>query len=183
LAEEESRGPAKKLPPLKVDKAAPLRLKDAPSSTEPVDPSKPRANNNACFVCHGNFEDELMVTVHAKENIGCIKCHGASVAHRNDEDNVTAPDKMFAPAKIDKSCGECHEDHDASVRKVIRMFQERFPPNTDPKKVVCSDCHGEHRLKVRSVRWDKNTGKLLVHDPDAAKRTGVEKKKADGAKQ
>ena len=38
-----------------------------------------------------------MVAVHAKENVGCMKCHGASRAHRNDEDNVTAPDKMFAP--------------------------------------------------------------------------------------
>jgi hypothetical protein len=181
-AEDELRGPAKKLPPLKVDKAAPLLLKEAPPRTEPVDPAKPRADNGACFVCHGNFQDETMVAVHAKENIGCIKCHGSSAAHRNDEDNVTAPDKMFAAARIDKSCGECHEGHDAPVRKVVRMFQERFPPNTDPKKVVCTDCHGEHRLNVRSVRWDKNTGKLLAHDPEAAKRTGVERKKVEGAK-
>ena len=55
-----------------------------------------------------------MVTVHAKENVGCAKCHGVSLAHRNDEDNVTAPDKMYAPARIDNACRQCHEDHDAS---------------------------------------------------------------------
>ncbi len=118
-----------------------------------------------------------MVAVHAKENIGCAKCHGASRAHRNDEDNVTAPDKMYASARIDNACRLCHEEHNASARKVIAMFQARFPPNTDPKKVVCTDCHGEHRLKVRSVWWDKNTGKLLGRNPDAAEKSGVAKKK------
>ena len=57
------------------------------------------------------------------------------------------------------------------------MFQARFPANTDPKKVVCTDCHGEHRFKVRSVSWDKNTGKLLARNPEAAEKSGVGKKK------
>ena len=57
------------------------------------------------------------------------------------------------------------------------MFQARFPPNTDPKQVVCTDCHGEHRLKVRSVWWDKSTGKLLGRKPEDAERSGVGKKK------
>ena len=25
----------------------------------------------------------------------------------------------------------------------------------------CTDCHGDHRLRLRTVRWDKKTGKLL----------------------
>ena len=60
------------------------------------------------------------------------------------------------------------------------MFQARFPANTDPKKVVCTDCHGEHRLKVRSVSWDKGTGKLLARNPEAAEKSGVGKKEAGG---
>jgi hypothetical protein len=176
-AAEESAGTAKRPPPLKVNKNAPLLLEERPPSTEPVDPDKPRADNNSCFVCHGNFQDELMVTAHAKENIGCVKCHGSSFAHRNDEDNITPPDKMFTSERINKACSECHEDHTAPVHKVITMFQARFPQDADPKKVVCTDCHGEHRLKVRSVHWDKSTGKLLSHDPEAAKQSGVIKKK------
>jgi len=177
VAANESAGTSKRPPPLKVDKTAPLLLEEPSPSTGPTDPEKRRADNSACFVCHSNFQDELIVTAHAKENIGCIKCHGSSVAHRNDEDNVTAPDKMFAAARIDKACRQCHEDHNASVQKVIKMFQARFPPNTDPKNVVCTDCHGEHRLKVRSVHWDKNTGKLLAHNPEAATVSGMGKKK------
>ncbi len=166
------------LPPLKVDPAAPLLLEEPlAKDSAPADPKHPRADNSACLVCHGNFQDEVMVTVHAKENIGCARCHGASLPHRNDEDNVTPPEKMYPSIRIDNSCSECHEDHNASARKVIAMFQTRFPPNTNPKKVVCTDCHGEHRLKVRSVRWDKDTGKLLARDPAAAEKSGVGRKK------
>lgn len=182
-AADDSAESAKKLPPLKVNKTTPLLLDDPPPNTGPVDDKKPRVDNNACFVCHGNFQDESMVAVHAKESIGCIKCHGPSIAHRNDENNVTPPDKMFPSARIDKSCRECHEDHTASPQKVIGMFQARFPQNTDPINVVCTDCHGEHRLKNRSVRWDKITGKLLAHDPEAAKLPGAVKKKSLGENQ
>ncbi len=175
---DDSLGTAKKPPPLKVDKTAPLLLEEPPPSARSVDPGKSRADNSACLVCHSNFQDELIVAAHAKQDIGCIKCHGSSLAHRNDEDNVTAPDKMFAAARIDKACRECHEDHNASARKVIKMFQARFPRNTDAEKVACTDCHGEHRLKVRSVRWDKDTGRLLAHNPEAAKLSGTGKKTA-----
>ena len=169
---------AKGVAPRRVDKGAPLLL-DAPvKPAAAIDPKKPMADNSACFVCHGNFQEESMVSVHAKENVSCAKCHGVSLAHRNDEDNVTPPDKMYAPARIDNACRVCHEEHDAPARKVIAMFQARFPPATDPKQVVCTDCHGEHRLKVRSVHWDKNTGKLLGRNPDAAEKSGVGKKKA-----
>jgi hypothetical protein len=178
LAADPSGGTVQGLSPLQVDKSAPLLLDEPPAKSAPaVDPKKPMADNSACFVCHGNFQEESMVAVHAKENVSCVKCHGVSRAHRNDEDNVTAPDKMYVPAKIDNACRLCHEEHNASARKVIAMFQARFPLNTDPKKVVCTDCHGEHRLKVRSVSWDKGTGKLLARNPEAAEMSGVGKKK------
>jgi hypothetical protein len=118
-----------------------------------------------------------MVVAHARENIGCAKCHGISLAHRNDEDNITAPDKMYPSVRIDNACRQCHEDHIAPARKVIAMFQQRFPANTDPNKVVCTDCHGEHRLKIRSVAWDKTTGKLLGRNLEAAEKSGVVKRK------
>jgi len=174
LAADKPEGPSKGLSPLKVGKEAPLLLDEPPAkSSAAIDPKKPVADNSACFVCHGNFQEESLVTVHAKENVGCVKCHGVSLAHRNDEDNVTAPEKMYPPARIDNACRLCHEEHDAPARKVIAMFQARFPPGTDPKKVVCTDCHGEHRLKVRSVYWDKNSGKLLGRNREAAEKSGV----------
>ncbi len=134
MAADQPAGTAAGLAPLKVDRGAPLLLDEPPAKPAAVaDPKKPRADNSACFVCHANFQEELMVTAHAKENVGCAKCHGASLAHRNDEDNVTAPDKMYSSARIDNACRQCHEDHNASARKVIAMFQARFPPAPTPR--------------------------------------------------
>ena len=31
--------------------------------------------------------------------------------------------------------------------------------------VMCNDCHGEHRMKVRTIIWDKKTGKRLHTNP------------------
>ncbi len=120
------------------------------------------ADNTACFVCHGNLEEEEMVVVHAREDVGCVDCHGPSNAHRDDEDNSTPPDVMFAPGDIGKKCAECHDDHNAPAREVIARWQARCPAKTNPEELVCTDCHGQHRLKFRTVWWDKKTRKLIV---------------------
>ena len=154
---------AKPLPALKVDKGAPLLL-DSPAETKkPSDKAKgPKADNHACFVCHTNYQEEWFAVTHANANVGCVKCHGESIAHRNDENNITPPDVMYPADGIDKACVKCHETHDVPAKKVLTRFQERCPSKTDPSKIVCTDCHGDHRLKLRTVRWDKKTGKLLT---------------------
>jgi len=43
----------------------------------------------------------------------------------------------------------------------IEAISRNNPDKTDPDKIVCTDCHGEHRMKVRTIIWDKKTGKLL----------------------
>jgi hypothetical protein len=30
--------------------------------------------------------------------------------------------------------------------------------------IACTECHGEHSLKVRTRQWDKLTGKLIADD-------------------
>jgi hypothetical protein len=154
-AEETSGG----LPPLVVDKDAPLLLDDGPRL--PWRSKKATADNSACYVCHENYREEEMVHVHAIEDIGCVDCHGDSFAHRNDENNITPPDVMYPAKKIDSSCQECHESHNVLPRGVVKRYLERCPEKTDFSTVYCTDCHGEHRLKSRSVRWDKVTGKLI----------------------
>jgi len=151
-------------PPLVVDKEKPLLLEE-PKKTEQdpwAAPKGPVADNQACFVCHANYDEEPFAVVHAEVNIGCVKCHGESLAHRDDEDNITPPDIMFWPEKIKSNCDDCHEDHDAPAVKVIALWQERCPAKTDPKTIVCTDCHGQHRLKFRTVWWDKKTRKLII---------------------
>jgi hypothetical protein len=159
-AAEVPQAPAAKggLPPLKVDRGAPLLLEEP--KAKKTTKKGPVADNQACFVCHANYQEEELVTVHADNNVGCIKCHGESLPHRNDENNTTPPDKMYPATAIDKMCGECHDEHNAPAKKVLARWQERCPKK-GADQIVCTDCHGDHRLKLRTVRWDKATGKLL----------------------
>jgi hypothetical protein len=152
----------KGLPPLVVDKSAPLLLEDPPEE-DPWDiPTGPVADNIACYCCHANYEEEPFVVYHAKANVGCVKCHGESYDHGDDEDNITPPDVMFPPEKIESNCRECHETHDAPAQEVIARWQERCPDKAKPEEILCMDCHGKHRLESRTVRWDKRTGKLII---------------------
>ena len=38
---------------------------------------------------------------------------------------------------------------------------ERGLDKINPDKIVCTHCHGDHRMKVRTVVWDKSSGELL----------------------
>jgi hypothetical protein len=107
------------------------------------------AGNDRCLVCHVNFKTEQLAANHLKQDITCDQCHGASNVHCSDEDNVTAPEKMYPRSKIAAFCGECHPKHKDSVSAA------------DMKAKVCTDCHGKHRLAVRTRVWDKETGKLV----------------------
>lgn len=153
---------------------APLKNQQEPGKKTPV------ADNQACFVCHANYDEEEMADQHAKANVGCTECHGPSTAHRNDENNITPPDRMFPKEAIDPDCVRCHDTHDAPARKVIARWQQRSLGNKDPKEMVCTDCHGEHRLAHRTVRWDKKTGKLIPNAsaPGQAAAEGTKPKPA-----
>jgi len=165
-AEPKAAKPAEKpkaLPPLKVDRSAPLLLLDEPTEKKTAPKGKgPKADNHACHVCHTNYQDESLAVTHADNNVGCVKCHGESIAHRNDENNITPPDIMYPIDKIDSECATCHETHDAPARKVLARFTECCPDKKAADQVICTDCHGTHRLNHRSVRWDRKTGKLLT---------------------
>jgi len=152
--------PAKGLPPLKVNRSSAPRLEDAKVEAPRKD-GKPRADNTSCFVCHGNYQDEALAKVHAEADIGCIRCHGASVAHRNDEDHRTPPDIMYAPDGIDSACAKCHEGHDVPARKVVARWQQKCPAKTSAAQIVCTDCHGEHRMRFRTYWWDKKTREFM----------------------
>lgn len=148
-----------KPPPLSLDGLLDEKLPEAKPTEKPQ--GKPKADNFACYVCHGNYEGEELVELHAKEGYGCVKCHGESLAHRDDEDHLTPPDVMFSAEKIDSGCGDCHDTHDAPAKKVIDRWQQRCPQKTKPEQLVCTDCHGKHRLEKRAIRWDKTTGKII----------------------
>jgi len=152
---DESRALA--APPLSLDGLLDEKLPEAPKMA-----AKAKVDNSACYVCHGNYETEELVVSHAKEEVGCIDCHGKSSEHRDDEDNITPPDTMYAPGDIKKMCEKCHETHDAPARKVLERWQTRCPAKTNPDELLCTDCHYQHRLDFRTVWWNKKTGELIV---------------------
>jgi hypothetical protein len=154
-----SEGP----PPLVVDTGAPLLLEELSGGQEAAPPgdSGAAAANAACFVCHANYRAEFLVDRHATAGVGCTNCHGESLAHKNDENNTTPPEIMYPGQKIDPFCQGCHAAHDVSPGRVVVRWMERGLDKIDPGKIVCTDCHGEHRMKVRTVVWDKSSGELL----------------------
>jgi formate-dependent nitrite reductase cytochrome c552 subunit len=91
------------------------------------------------------FVQEEMAKVHLKEEITCVKCHGLSAAHANDENiGATKPDITYRREQIDASCRKCHETHDAPATQVIARWQEIGSPRTFS---ACTDCHGTHKIE------------------------------------
>lgn len=119
-----------------------LRPAGNPVRAQEIDPLGP---NSACYVCHMTFVREPIAKVHLAAKITCVKCHGLSEKHANDENiGATKPDRVYKHGQIDGACGECHKEHDVDARKVIARFRERkLPASTAP---VCTDCHGSHRI-------------------------------------
>jgi len=118
------------------------------------------ADNSYCYVCHVNYQEEPLAQQHQAAGIGCEQCHGMSAKHSADEDNLTAPDKMYAANRIAPFCLTCHPKSKlARDPNHQQVFAQRKASSQR-----CTECHGEHRLKHRTRNWDKNTGKLLWKD-------------------
>jgi hypothetical protein len=121
--------------------------------------------NPFCRACHLDFDEEELALDHEVFGIGCERCHGESLRHRSDEANVTPPEMMYAKERINPMCMMCHPRQDLQDRKDHQPILEAAlntsasgPPDPDAKK-YCTDCHGvAHRMKNRTIRWDKNTG-------------------------
>lgn len=137
-----------------VEQNAPVE--EVVTAVELEPPPGPVADNSLCYACHVNFMKEELSSVHAQANIGCTHCHGASDAHRSDEDTITPPDIMFPKAKIKSFCSGCHTGDSMNIPAHKTVLSE-----TDSLKACCTDCHGEHRLNYRTRKWDKNTGNLI----------------------
>jgi hypothetical protein len=119
----------------------------------------PAADNSRCHVCHINFENEALTSVHARAGIGCERCHGASDAHCSDEDNVTPPGTMYPVEKIKSFCMGCHPKEKIGIAVHNSVMAE-----TNPAQACCTNCHGDHRLNYRTRQWNKVTGALIKDD-------------------
>ncbi|MBI5091602.1 MAG: TIM barrel protein [Candidatus Hydrogenedentes bacterium] len=119
------------------------------------------ASNSYCYVCHLNYQKETFAQKHKAAGVGCETCHGVSDKHSEDEDNVTPPDVMYPKEGIAPLCAVCHPNDD--LKKGGKHDALFTNPAAETK--ACMECHGEdHRLKVRTRKWDKQTGKLAWDD-------------------
>ena len=148
----------------------PAEADDPPA--EAADPLELIWANAACYVCHTTFVKEELSKVHLEEEVSCIKCHGLSAAHANDEDiGATPPDVVFKRGQVDAMCVECHETHDAPARAVVERFVERrLSPKATP---VCTDCHGRHKIEQpvndgQPVENDSEPAPCAVRPPQRA---------------
>ena len=121
--------------------------------------------NLFCSACHYAFSDEELALSHERAGIGCERCHGESGRHRSDEDNITPPEIMYPKAKINPTCMMCHPrgkiKHVSDHASLLAGVETIFDKSTGQKQ-YCTDCHGkEHRMNVRTIRWNKATGELL----------------------
>jgi hypothetical protein len=125
-------------------------------------------------VCHANydFEEEKLAIGHAIATIGCVRCHGDSSKHSTDEDGLTPPDRMFPQAHIRFNCLGCHDWKKLIAGDQLRKDKPDLQEKPDhqavldgrSEKKLCTDCHGEHRLRHRTRVWDRRSGKLLRKD-------------------
>lgn len=115
-------------------------------------------DNRSCYGCHPAYDGETLSLDHERAGIGCRDCHGVCVAHNIGKSVEDAPDVMFSPEEINPACFECHSKMDLMETPAHDSF---FAGTSEQD--TCTDCHGEHRLAKRVIRWDRHTGNLLWH--------------------
>jgi len=121
-----------------------------------------KADNSYCLVCHANFEEEKISLTHAKASVGCEKCHGQSSKHSSDEDGLIPPEIMYPREKIAPACMACHSAEKIKNQEDHKKVFDKSGAISTAK--TCTECHGKHKMKVRTRIWDKNTGHLLSDD-------------------
>lgn len=110
------------------------------------DETNPLGANAACYVCHMTFVKEELSKTHLRAEITCVRCHGLSAGHANDEDiGATPPDITFKRDQVDAMCLKCHESHDLPSEEVVAG---PAPPKekAGESPSVCTDCHGAHKI-------------------------------------
>ena len=123
-----------------------------------------------CVHCHGQSSahrnDENNTTppeiMYPAEKIDPF-CRGCHTAHDIPPRTIIARWLKRSEKEANPSCCGCHEEDDVPPEQVVVRWKERSldKNETDPGNIICTDCHGDHRMKLRTVIWDKASGRLL----------------------
>jgi len=120
-----------------------------------------------CAACHTDAVSDFQSHRHAKSNMDCGICHGASDKHRNSVGNV-APDQVAAPSEVSKLCGNCHlaekQQYEASAHGRVYTSDRKV------KTANCNTCHGHHSLRPWAAQVE-NCQRCHTTLPASCKRT------------
>ncbi|MBL7134570.1 MAG: cytochrome c3 family protein [Phycisphaerae bacterium] len=109
-----------------------------------------KTDNSHCLVCHLDFKAEKISAEHEKEGVGCNSCHGESLAHGDDEFNITTPDVTYGREEIGPLCRKCHKTHEKGrkYQAFLKKWEDERRPNGRMISAasVCTDCHGNHAV-------------------------------------
>lgn len=94
-----------------------------------------------CFECHIDFKAEGLTVVHQRRGVTCVRCHGPSVAHMEDEDRRTPADAKFRGKAMEAFCLTCHDPG-----RHARLGAHAAEARRAEGRRTCTQCHGEHKL-------------------------------------
>ena len=129
--------------------------------SEPISPINPKNIAKTCAVCHADAAlvkkfriplvrpvEAYLQSVHAravaagKGGAVCTDCHGAhGILPSNDSAS------QIWRTRVPETCGKCHANVLATLRQSIHGEAAARGMRDAP---VCTDCHGEHRILVRT---------------------------------
>jgi hypothetical protein len=66
--------------------------------------------SNVCYECHIDFRAEELVVVHETHGVTCVRCHGPSRPHMEDEERKTPADATFRAKAMGVFCLTCHKE-------------------------------------------------------------------------
>lgn len=99
--------------------------------------------DRACLSCHEDQGEEWRPSVHARERIGCVACHGT--------DEVVKDKHQFRPtfrplrlAQVAEGCGACHQGVLEAFRPTEHFQTAAFGPGDDLHRTSCTACHAHH---------------------------------------
>ena len=111
----------------------------------PQDEDNPAGINHGCYVCHMAFADESLTRRHVRNDIGCVRCHGTSADHANDENiGATPPDIVYERDTVEPLCLDCHHRHRLSRKRAARWQERQKEQVRMHEKPVCTDCHARN---------------------------------------
>ena len=87
-----------------------------------------------------------MIYAHQDVNKFCMTCHPRETIAKNPNHEDVFPAKLAGPNGGGKPVSKAG-------------------PSKAEERLVCTECHGEnHRMEVRTRKWDKTTRKLISDD-------------------